>query len=289
MTNVTLRDLQKNSLGKIKAANITGITYSNTYETREASNINYNQYDLVNQVSDTIYNFNDVTNTNKVSVGILSNFSFTINPSNKIEFRNLYNQTGSNATTIRTGYNLEEGNEVRNYAFRYFERSMYSGQLSGTHTMNLGRTDLNWTLGYSNTHTNEPDYRRIRTFRSLVDNQDAFYIQVNSTASQADAGRFYSTLNETSYMGAVNLEQDVKKLSETRTLKIRAGIYTESKSREFSARWLAYTKSRVDRFDNDLLLLPLIRFLLHPISTTVQDSPLTKAPTEQTDTLLIII
>ena len=248
---------KKFTIGKMKAANITGITYSNSYETREASNLNYNQYNIQQSLSDTIYDFNDVTNTNKVAVGVLSNFSLVINPSHKIEFRNLYNQAGSNSTTIRTGYNLEEGNEVRNYAFRYFERNMYSGQLSGTHEFNQGTTDLNWTLGYNNTHTNEPDYRRIRTFKSLVDNQDAYYIQVNSTASQADAGRFYSTLNETSYIGAVNAEQEIKKLSETRILKIRAGIYTESKNRDFSARWLAYTKSRVDQFDYSLLQLPL--------------------------------
>lgn len=244
-------------LGKVTLSNITGITYSNTYETRIAENINYNQFDLVNLLSDTIYSFNDVTNTNRVAAGVLSNFSVIINSRHKIEFRNLYNQSGSNGTTIRTGYNIEEGNEVRNYAFRYFERNMYSGQLSGSHDFNQENTKINWTAGYNSTNTNEPDYRRIRTFRSTVDNQPDFYIQVNSTASQADAGRFYSELAETSYLGALNLEQNIKKLSDTRTLKLKAGLYTESKSRTFNARWLAYTKARTDRFDIDLLQLPL--------------------------------
>ncbi|MBP7168263.1 MAG: TonB-dependent receptor [Bacteroidia bacterium] len=248
---------KKFNLGKVKAANITAVTYSNTYETREAENLNYNQYDVVNNISDTIYNFNDVTNNNKVSLGVLSNFSFILNPHHKIEFRNLYNQSGSNATTIRTGFNLEEGNEVRNYAFRYFERTMYTGQLSGTHDFNQDKTKLNWTLGYNKTNTNEPDYRRIRTFRSLVDNLPDYFVQVNSTASQADAGRFYSTLEESSYIASLNAEQEVLKLSETRKLKIRAGFYMESKDRNFQARWLAYTKSRIDQFDNSLLQLPL--------------------------------
>lgn len=245
------------SVGKTKISNITGINYSNTYETREAENLNYNQFDLVNLISDTIYSFNDVTNINRVTAGVLSNFSVIFNSKHKIEFRNLYNQSGSNGTTIRTGYNIEEGNDVRNYAFRYFERNMYSGQLSGTHDFNSENTRINWTLGYNNTNTNEPDYRRIRTFKSTVDNQPDYFIQVNSTASQADAGRFYSELNESSYLGALNAEQNIKKLSESRTLKIKTGFYTELKSRTFNARWLAYTKSRVDRFNNDLLLLPL--------------------------------
>ncbi|MBL7924212.1 MAG: TonB-dependent receptor [Bacteroidia bacterium] len=245
------------NFGKVRASNITGINYSNSYETREAENLNYNQYDIVNEVSDTIYNFNDHTSLNKVSLGLLSNFSFLFNPANKLEFRNLYNQSGTNGTTIRTGYNIEEGNDVKNYAFRYYERKVYSGQLSGSHDFNQEKTKFNWTAGYSMTHTNEPDYRRIRTFRSLVDNLPEYYVQVNSTASQADAGRFYSTLDENSYMASGNVEQEVKQLGETRKLRIRAGFYTESKSRTFNARWLAYTKSRVDKFDNSLLQLPL--------------------------------
>jgi TonB-dependent receptor len=54
-----------------------------------------------------------------------------------------------------------------------------------------------------------------------------------------------------------NLEQEIAQLSETRKLTLRAGFYTETKSRTFNARWLAYTKSRIDKFDNDLLLLPI--------------------------------
>ena len=248
---------KKIPIGKMIFSNISGINYSNTYETRIAQNLNYNQFDIINNVSDTIYSFNDNTSTNKTSLGLLSNFTLLINPKNKIEFRNLFNQTGSNGTSIRTGTNTEEGNEVRNYAFRYNERRLYSGQLSGQHDFNRNKTNVNWTLGYSNTHTSEPDYRRIRTFRSLVDNSTQYYTQINSTASQADAGRFYSTLNENSFMAAGNLEQDIADLSESRKLKLRIGFYTESKSRTFDARWLAYTKSRTDKFNNNLLLLPL--------------------------------
>lgn len=248
---------KKFNIGKVQVSNISGINYSNTNEIREATNLNYNQFDIINNVSDTIYQFNDHTSTNKISLGLLSNFTFLLNSRNKIEFRNLYNQTGSNSTSIRTGSNIEEGNAVRNYAFRYTERQLYSGQLSGSHDFNQNRTNVNWTAGYSMTHNNEPDYRRIRTFRSLVDNSTSYYTQVNSTASQADAGRFYSTLDESAYMASGNLEHEVAKLSETRKLTLRAGFYTEKKQRTFDARWLAYTKSRTDKFDNDLLLLPI--------------------------------
>lgn len=245
------------NIGKVKAANITGINYNDVYETREANNYNFNQFDIENNKSDTIYNFYDVTNINRISLGVMSNFSFLFNPRHKLEFRNLFNQSGSNGTTIRTGYNLEEGNDVRNFAFRYFERQIYSGQLSGSHDFNQEHTRLTWTAGYSFTHTNEPDYRRIRTFRSLVDNLPDYFVQINTTASQADAGRFYSTLNEDAAMASLNLEQDIKELAPGRKIKLRAGFYFENKTRDFTARWLAYTKSRIDLFDNNLLALPL--------------------------------
>lgn len=245
------------AIGKVKCSNITGFSYSNTYENRESANLNYNQYDVIRQLSDTIYNYTDRLSTNRVNFGLMSNFSFLINTKHKIEFKQLYNQNGSNTAIVRTGYNLEEGNDVRNYAMRYFERMVYSGQLIGSHSFNQERTQLSWTAAYSTTMSKEPDYRRIRTFRSLVDNLPGYYVQVNTTASQADAGRFYSNLNESNRLLSGMMEQELKKINELRSVKIKAGFYLEEKDRDFSARWLAYTKSRVDMFDNSLLTLPI--------------------------------
>lgn len=244
-------------MGKVKCSNVSGFTYGNSYENRQSDNLNYNQYDIKKQLSDTIYNYTDRISINRVNLGLLSNFSLLFNTRHKIEFKNLYNQSGSNTAIIRTGYNLEEGNDVRNYAMRYFERQIYSGQLSGGHSFNQERTQVSWTAGYSTTLSKEPDYRRIRTFRSLVDNIPDYYVQVNTTASQADAGRFYSNLNETNTMLNGMIEQELSKLDELRRIKIKTGFYLEEKDRIFSARWLAYTKSRVDIFDNSLLTLPL--------------------------------
>lgn len=244
-------------IGSIQGGNITGIQYSNTWETREATNINYNQFDAQNGISDTIYSFEDKSYNKRSAAGIVSNFSFILNPKHKLEFKNLFQQSGSNSTTVRTGSNIEEGNEVRNYAYRYNERRFYSGQLSGSHQLQPERTQFQWTAGFSNTKASEPDYRRIRTFRSLVDNDPAFYIQINSTASQADAGRFFSMLNEQALLFSGAFEHELKPDKNNRKAKIKAGTLLESKDRSFDARWLSYTKSRTDRFDNSLLTLPL--------------------------------
>ena len=244
-------------IGKVQAGNITGLQYSNTNETREATNINYNQFDALNGISDTIYSFEDRSYTQRVAIGLVSNFSFIISPKHKLEFKNLYQQNGANNTTTRTGSNIEEGNEVRNYAFRYNERRFYSGQLSGNHQLGSESTQFHWTAGLSTTRANEPDYRRIRTFRSLVDDDPAFYTQINSTASQADAGRFFSVLNEDALLFAGGFEHELKANKNNKKAKIKTGVLLESKKRDFEARWLSYTKSRTDRFDNSLLILPL--------------------------------
>jgi TonB-dependent receptor len=245
------------TLGKIKAANITNINYSTSYENREAQNYNYNAYNIEQQKSDTIYSYNDNTYSKKVNWSIMHNWAFQLSSKTKIEFRNLFNQTGNNSTAIRTGENFEEGNLVRNYAFRYNERSIYSGQLSGSHHLNQEKTKINWNLGYSFTKSKEPDYRRLRTFNSIYDTDTSYVVQINTTASQQDAGRFYSNLREDIGMASVDLEQDLYSINETRKVKLKAGAYVESKSRAFSARWMSYKRASFDNFDYSLLYLPV--------------------------------
>ncbi len=245
------------SIGKIKSANITNINYSTSYENRVAQNFNYNAYNIEQQKSDTIYSYNDNTYSKKINWSVMHNWAFQISSKTKIEFRNLFNQTGNNSTAIRSGENFEEGNLVKNYAFRYNERSIYSGQLSGTHHLNQERTKINWNLGYSLTRSKEPDYRRLRTFNSIYDNDTSYVVQINTTASQQDAGRFYSILNEDIGMASADIEQDLYSINEVRKIKLKAGFYAESKTRSFSARWMSYKRASFDNFDYSLLYLPI--------------------------------
>ena len=244
-------------VNKTKVSTISGFSYSNLFEVRNSFNANYNAYDIKNQVSDTIYNYSDDLYMNRVSLGVISNWTFILNNRNKIEFRNLFNQNASNSTTIRTGNNIEEGNLVRNYAFRYFERTMYSGQVSGTHDFADEKSKLTWNTSFSLTRSVEPDYRRIRTFNSTLDPDTAYYVQINTSASQQDAGRFFSDLKEDNISGSVNYETTIGKPREYGTIKLRTGFSAEYKSRYFSARWMSYKRSNFDTFDYSLLSLPI--------------------------------
>lgn len=244
-------------LKNISIGNITAINYSNTQESYFADNFNYNAYDIVAQRSDTIYRYDDYVCNAQVRGGIIHNWSFQFSNNHKIEFRNLLNQTGTNQLTLRNGYNLEEGANVKNYSFYYQQRTVYSGQLGGQHEFHLGNTKVDWTGGYAITRTKEPDFRRVRTKTSGIGNFDKYYIIIAPNASTLDAGRFYSWLNEDIVTGNANLEQAFMLNAFAAPVKLRAGFYAEEKTREFNARWLSYKRFMSSQFNNSLLELPV--------------------------------
>lgn len=244
--------------GRNSYGNITSIDYSNTWASWTAKNYNYNSYDQAAQRSDTIYRYTDEESVRSVRVGILHNWTALIGTRTKLEFRNLFNQLGENRTTARTGQNLEEGFDVRNFAYRYQQRSIYSGQLHGSHELANDRNKLDWTLGYGRALSKEPDFRRVRTVRNIGDTESTPYqVVIAPSASTLDAGRFYSDLDESVYTGKLDYEHKVGKEDGKVTAVVRAGAFGERKDRDFSARWMSFKKASSSQFDNDLAKLPL--------------------------------
>ncbi len=255
----SVSSIQNIKLGKVKASNITSLNYGLTYETLSAENNGFNAYDVINQRSDTIYSYTDNMYKENVRLSVIHNWSFLVSPKSKIEFRNFFNQQGSNQSIIRSGANYEEGSLVKAYAYRYQERSIYSGQLTGTHDVFADRSKIDWTLGYSYAHSAEPDFRRLRTKKDLnaVSDSIPYQVIIAPSASTLDAGRFYSDLIENTGTAALNFEHSLRPRSEQFIPKFRAGFYVESKQREFSARWMSYKQARLGSFDNTLLYQPL--------------------------------
>lgn len=245
--------------GKTKASSITSIKYDLTYESTTAENNGFNAYDAEQQKSDTIYSYNDEMYKENVRLSLIHNWSFLLSPKSKLEFRNFFNQQGSNQTILRDGSNYEEGSLVKSYAYRYQERTIYSGQLNGSHDLFANRSKLEWTTGYSYTHSAEPDFRRIRTKKDLSATNDSipYQIIIAPSASIQDAGRYYSDLNEHTATATADFEHSLKPHSELLIPKIRAGFYVEGKIREFSARWMSYKQSKIALFDESLVYLPL--------------------------------
>jgi len=240
-------------IGSKKLENVTSLTYANTNQLLE---VEQNYYDIFNegtQKSDVRYQYKDIRFTQTNRIGALSNFTFEFNPSNRIEFRNFYNQQGQNQSTFRTGTENAQGFDVKNQSLNYNSRSIYSGQLSGTHSLS-DAINVNWIFGYNNTNADQPDYRRIRSQRAMG-SSDEFSIVIPPGASSFDAGRFYSKLNEQALTAAGNVEWKLNPgREEEKQTKITAGYYLENKTRTFDARWMSYKWLNSGVIDNSLLL-----------------------------------
>lgn len=246
------KEVAKNHYG-----NVTAVDLSSTSASYTSQNYNYNSYDPGTQLSDTIYHYTDNENIRTSRLTMMHNWSALIGSSTKLEFRNLFNQVGENRTTARTGQNLEEGFDVRNFAFKYSQRTIYSGQLQGSHDLNRDRSHVVWTLGYGRAMGKEPDYRRVRTVRNIGASDAPFQVVIAPTASTLDAGRFYSDLDESSWTAKLGSSQDLGKEDATFNAVLRAGALADRKDRDFSARWMSFRKANSGQFDNSLSSIPL--------------------------------
>ncbi|HRQ85975.1 MAG TPA: TonB-dependent receptor [Flavobacteriales bacterium] len=242
---------------KASFGNVTAIDLSNTSAGYTAQNYNYNAFDAATGLNDTIYRYSDQENVRTARLGVMHNWSALIGTGTKLEFRNLFNQVGQNQTTVRTGQNMEAGFDERDFAFRYTQRTLYSGQLQGRHDLMEDRTHLDWTLSYGLALGKEPDYRRIRTVRTIGESDAPFQVVIAPTASTLDAGRFYSDLNERTMTGKLGLARDLGNPDDGKlSAVVRMGGLAERKDRNFSARWMSFRKANSAQFDPALGSLP---------------------------------
>jgi TonB-dependent receptor len=238
--------------------NITAINYSNTSQFLEIFRADYQNFDTVQDVSDTSYFYNDRQYTNTAKIGVLHNWSFKLSQGTTLEFRNLFNQIGFSRTTFRDGEDFYGGSVIRAYEYRYMSRSIYSGQLAGKHKINENRTKIDWTLGYSYANRNEPDLKRIMTVKSIDDPDNPHYgdygMQISTAATPELTGRMFVDMSENIYNGVVNLEHKFSLGKFEPELKF--GVYVEQKERAFNTRLIGYKIARTSQFNWDLPFLP---------------------------------
>ncbi len=242
------------SLGRIKLSTINGITYSNTSQNNDATfNRYYNYADDFS--SETHFSYTDNQLSNNVRLGLLSNWSLVINPQHKIEFRNLFNNIGTNETIIRGGDNFFREQNYRNYSYRYIGRNSYLGQLEGTHELKPERLKLTWLAGYTQATRNEPDWRRLVTARPLGSGENIPYtVNINSSVSVVNSARFFQELNEYSLTNRADLEYNFNKTSAKDPFQLKLGYWFEYKDRSFDTRSIAHVAR--DGINPDIASLP---------------------------------
>lgn len=245
-------------IGPLRMSTVSALSYSNTQSITVGIRNGFGAYDPAIGSSEPQFSFQDKVYTNSARIGLISNWSARLNNKNKLEFRNLFNQLGSNEVLQREGVdNTNDDQKQRNYSLRYESRTIYSGQVQGTHELNDDNTIVTWTGGYNYTRRNEPDYRRLRTADD--DNDGQYRVIYQPVISLQDAGRFYSDLNEQGVMANGQIEHRFVTTDSTaeNAPKIRAGFYVERKNRDYTSRFFSYSPANSAEFDKSLELLPI--------------------------------
>jgi outer membrane receptor protein involved in Fe transport len=232
--------------------NITAISYSNS---KTVSDVDRSDFNTFNQASSAIYNYNDRQYNYNVRLGVIHNWAFKLDDRNTFEFKNLFNQLSTAQVTNRTGRNFEAAYSPDSYSFNNLYRGVYSGQLTGTHSLANNNTKADWVIGYGQSYRDQPDYKR---YRSDVQDDKSKILFVPTGAAAAEfLGRFYSKMNEDIKTAGFNVEHKLNPDGTALTPSIKIGGYYEDKNRTFTSRNIGYVRASSALFDNSLLLQPI--------------------------------
>lgn len=207
---------------------VGSFSYSNSYNTSEKQN---NFYDY----SGPRYAYSGMNYSSNVMWSGMLNLSFKFASTNKISFKNIYNQNADNESVIYKG-DYRYADQYREItSLRFVSRSLLSTQLIGEHQFNLiNGLNLDWTFSYSRSDRNEPDARRYVYSRAIEDKTEPLRFQLD----QSLATRYYGKLVDNDYSGGVNFNF---KLFDDPTLpKIKVGTYLNKKDRVFDARTFGF-------------------------------------------------
>ncbi len=231
---------QKFNIKKVEVTAINHFNYSQSYQFYQRE---FNRYFEWVDRSEPIlqrFAFTDNTYQQDVKFNVLSNWVFKFNDKHKIKFKNLFNQIGENETVIRNGKDfIQRPNDaLRNYLLGYKSRTIYTGQLEGTHVVKDNQV-LNWVAGLSFLNESEPDLRRFRTFRPNNSTEDeGFQMQLPPSSNLFETGRYFGNLQELSV--SHGLDYAIKLDDKKEGKKINMGYYTDYRNRSFSSRYFSY-------------------------------------------------
>ena len=244
-------------IGNVYLSNVTSVSYSNTQQQYRSKRQRFqSSYDPANPVKGEgmFYDYEDERAISAVRLGVIHNWQARLNNRNRLEFRNFFNQYGTDEATHRVGIGYEAsstGFDRDSYSLHYQSRSIYSGQLGGTHEVGArGLSTLTWNAGYNYVSRNEPDYRQVQRERDRSrdglpdETPDVFRTVVNPEF--ANSSRFYSKLHEDTYMVSGQWEKRFmgRDTTSARQYKLRIGFYNEEKTRDYDARLFNYVFAR---------------------------------------------
>ncbi|MDR0559666.1 MAG: TonB-dependent receptor [Prevotellaceae bacterium] len=217
------RNVGKRRLGLVTALNYSYASIACT----DMTSARFGIYDKREDKPVYLYKYNDSQFSSTARIGAMLNLTLMFSENHRIEFRNIFNQTGRDRYTARDGWqNISSFYRQKKEEYIYTSRGTYSGQFAGTHELDKN-AKIDWTAGYSCANRNQPD-RRQADREEEADGRFA----INSII------RDFNRLDEYMYSAGLNFCQSFDFGSFAPSLK--AGLYAEYRSREYSTRYFIY-------------------------------------------------
>ncbi|MEW6510563.1 MAG: TonB-dependent receptor [Bacteroidota bacterium] len=175
--------------------------------------------------------------------GGIANVSVKLDGLHKFSFRNSYNRS---ATDEVRRYHSDDGNTSQQYEYTILswnERSIYTGQLTGEHTLpGLGGTSIQWRATVSSSHSEDPDRKEVAYYRALdAGSTDPYYAATNK--------RSWAHLNDRTVGGHVDVTVPLEEI------RLKAGGVLERRESNYGIRY--FTVEGSFGMPDSLLMLPL--------------------------------
>lgn len=221
---------------------IASLSYSNTYDYYD--NGVTGRYRLTDQVAN-VDNLNreiivnDQSGKRTVLWGGLFNVSYMPAPKQKISLNYLRNQSGASGARTQEGILArdDQGLYYQTNRVDYTQRSMDAIQLKGNHVLDgLQGLKVDYIGSMTFSSQDEPDLRFF-TYDYIIQNGDSLFdIQPNLYDPPS---RYFRTMKERNMDAKLNFELPIE-LSETKTMKIKAGGAITAKNRDFTENRYEY-------------------------------------------------
>jgi outer membrane receptor protein involved in Fe transport len=232
---------------------LTSVNYSNTFKgVQGMKNARYDTYNYKEDRSVYLDNYVDNQFSNEVRVGVLHNMSAVLNPSNRIDFKNLLNILGRNRLTERTGIKDVSSMYYREQTeIQYSSRLIYAGQFSGVHDLSASG-NLTWDAGYSFAGKSEPDRFIVNNYAGIGSEADIPFVKTGND----NISRYFQNLHDNTFSAALNYKQVFDGVLPFVPV-LKAGLYGEYHNRDYSVREFIYRYSNLTYEERqNYLLLP---------------------------------
>ena len=187
----------------------------------------------------------------RVLGGGLVNLSLGLSPANTIRVRTLYTRQTEDYARIMEGPNFNFGTDrVRITSLDFVERGLFSGVLSGDHTLRpLGNTTIDWKASYSEAQRDEPDRRE-----NVYESNGQGGLALSSRAS-IPLTRVFGDMNEYDRSVQLNVVKPIS-LAASREARLKIGTAVRKRNRTSAFRRLGFRLGTQGRQSLDTTLPP---------------------------------